>query len=87
MGDGHECVVVKLNRGNQSCVEHWSADRHASKLSLPYIIFSFSFLFFRFDNIRLNIDALKLLQRSRGGGEERVSLATYKRSAEMFLTG
>lgn len=60
----HACVVNKL-REEISHVRRRSTGKHASKPYLPFSILSF----FRFDNVRLNIDALKFLQSLRREGE------------------
>lgn len=84
----NECVVHTVclcchqtQRRNQSCVQHGSTGKHASKRCLPFNIISF----FRFDNVRLNIDALKLPQRNHGGRAcVSFTLATHRKSIEVL---
>lgn len=71
-GDGYLCNRCVCVRKSVVC---WAEVFKKTCFKAPPSIISF----FRFDNVRLNIDALKSLQRSRGGREESVTLATYKK--------
>lgn len=76
------CVVNKL-REEISHVRRRSTGKHASKRCLPFSIISF----FSFDNVRLNIDALKLLQRSWGEREWALLWQHTKGVLRFLLTG
>lgn len=76
------CVVNKLGE-EISHVRRRSTGKHASKCCLPFSIISF----FSFDNVRLNIDALKLLQRSWGEREWALLWQRTKGVLRVLLTG
>lgn len=76
------CVVNKLGE-EISHVRRRSTGKHASKRCLPFSIISF----FSFDNVRLNIDALKLLQRSWGEREWALLWQRTKGVLRVLLTG